>query len=241
MNSSEYYLQKMNKLNERLPQIRSSLKKVDSPIFVELIGTPKSGKTTLLNNFKQIFEKNNIEFIARRETAEYNPISKDSDNYNLWMIMELYKNLSEDFENGKGKIVIYDRGILDRLPWILKDVDEGSLKPEEADIYKKLYGMNIVKNYKPISYNLITSPQISVERKGKPGKFVNEKSMQKFNECLEKSQDFFKEHSSQYREIVTDPYQGYKQEFIIDVVDSVLNDVEREINRRLDTFDFTEK
>ena len=70
--------EKLNAIITNLQSINSQLKKSKGPILVELIGTPKSGKTTLLNHVSTLFENNNIPLVKRQETAEYNPISDKS-------------------------------------------------------------------------------------------------------------------------------------------------------------------
>ena len=71
----------------------------------------------------------------RAETAEYNPIeNKDIEEYNIWMYSELMKNLSEDMSDLTPRVVIYDRGMLDRLPWIDFSVHEGSIPQADSAI-----------------------------------------------------------------------------------------------------------
>lgn len=40
------------------------------------------------------------------------------------------KNISEDFANAKGKVVIYDRGLIDRIPWMKSDISQGKMSQE---------------------------------------------------------------------------------------------------------------
>ena len=110
--------QKMNEIKDNMRRIKEGINDDRDPIFIELLGTPKSGKTTLLKNVKGLFANSGIEMFTRRETAEYNPVDKDSNQYDLWMVLELFRNLVEDISNRKGQIVIYDRGIIDRLTWL---------------------------------------------------------------------------------------------------------------------------
>ena len=70
-------------LNDKLELIKNNISRIKAginedtpPIFVELIGTPKSGKTTLLRSLKSLFYNNQMEIFTRRETAEYNPVEK---------------------------------------------------------------------------------------------------------------------------------------------------------------------
>lgn len=126
--SSDRANEQKERIEENLKYIKTNISKMDKPIFIELLGTAKSGKTTLLNNITGIFESYGIPVQKRAETAEYNPIqNKDIEEYNIWMYSELMKNLSEDMSNKTPRVVIYDRGLLDRIPWIDFSVHEGSI------------------------------------------------------------------------------------------------------------------
>lgn len=72
-------IQKMNAIVEKLKAVSERLKHTDSPVFIELVGTPKSGKTTLKRSLQDLFEKAGIGVFTRQETAEYNPIAKQAD------------------------------------------------------------------------------------------------------------------------------------------------------------------
>ena len=116
-----------NNIETNLNYIKENISKNKEPIFIELIGTAKSGKTTLLNNITKLLTKNGIPVQKRAETAEYNPIeNKDLEEYNIWMYSELIKNLSEDMSDNTPRVVIYDRGMLDRLPWIDFSVNDAA-------------------------------------------------------------------------------------------------------------------
>ena len=145
--------------------------------------------------------------------------------------MELYKNLCEDIGASDEKIVIYDRGILDRLPWIKQSVEYGTMPMEDAQIFYNMYNLQVGKDYKPIVYNFITSPELSIYRKGKEGKCVNRNSIANFNLHLNGCREFFDKHSSIYREFETDSYQGHLEEFIVDVAYSLTKDLQNEIKK----------
>lgn len=49
-----------NRIEGNLEYIKSNIGKMEGPIFVELIGTAKSGKTTLLNNMTALLTKNGV-------------------------------------------------------------------------------------------------------------------------------------------------------------------------------------
>lgn len=207
---------------------------MEGPIFVELMGTAKSGKTTLLNNMTALLTKNGVPMQKRAETAEYNPIeNKDIEEYNIWMYSELMKNLSEDMSDLTPRVVIYDRGMLDRLPWIDFSVHEGSIPQEDSAILKNLFESEFMKRYKPLTYGFITSPETSVLRKGREGRLVNLKSVKLFNDCMAQEDKAISAGSGKYNKIETDRYQGYLKEFIMDFADRMTSDVRDIIQERI--------
>lgn len=223
-----------NRIEENLEYIKSNIGKMEGPIFVELIGTAKSGKTTLLNNMTALLTKNGVPMQKRAETAEYNPIeNKDIEEYNIWMYSELMKNLSEDMSDLTPRVVIYDRGMLDRLPWIDFSVHEGSIPQADSAILKNLFESEFMKRYKPLTYGFITSPETSVLRKGREGRLVNLKSVKLFNDCMAQEDKAISAGSGQYSKIKTDNYQGYLKEFIMDFADRMTSDVRDIIQERI--------
>lgn len=223
------YLQKMDNIQTKIKKLSTKLKLQDEPIFIELVGTPKSGKTTLKKALTSMFYENNIEVVTRQETAEYNPIDKNAETYGIWMIFELFKNVSEDLANNKGKVVIYDRGILDRIPWMQYDVLRERMTESDYKKIMQIYDTDLLKKYKPVTEIYKTSPELSVQRKGKPGKFVNIESIFQYNCFLEKSLPIITKLSS-YSDIVeTDEYQGNINDFIIDSTYNIIEKIEKNI------------
>ncbi len=212
-------------IQDAIKYLKENLSKSKTPIFIELVGTPKSGKTTLTNAWKNLLEKNQVPAVFRRETAEYNPIkNKSSEEYRIWMIMELIKNLSEDLENNQGKIIIYDRGLLDRIAWIEYGVQTGIISPRDSEIIKQLYTMDLFSKYRPLVYGFITSPELSIQRKGEEGKLINRESIEVFNKLFSYSQDLVRQSATRYSLITTDSYQGRLQEFILDITERMIKD-----------------
>ena len=55
-------LEKLYQIDFKAKKISEELKDTNKPIFIELVGTPKSGKTTLKNSLEEIFKRNNVNF-----------------------------------------------------------------------------------------------------------------------------------------------------------------------------------
>ena len=222
--------QQIKQMANDFAYIKQNLSQTDGPIFIELIGTPKSGKTSLLGQLEKAFQTSSVPLSTRQETAEYNPIeNKEIEEYNIWMLMELMKNLSADLSDKTPRIIVYDRGILDRLPWL--DLSK-SMSEKDTAIIKQLYNTDFVQKYKPISYCFITSPEISIQRKGKPGRLVNTQTIEAFNKCFSKSIPMIKEHSSKVTIQETDAYQGKIKKFLMDMTERIVHDLSETIKEK---------
>lgn len=224
---------KTNEIEIALKNIKKLQQTTNKPIFIELLGTPKSGKTTLKKSLSTLFENSGINYLARKETAEYNPMDKSANGYNLWMVLELLKNVDEDLSKKQGQIIIYDRGIFDRIPWMKYDVRNGDMKKEDEQAVIQLYNGDIIGKYTPISKIFITSPQISIERKGRTGKFVNTDSINTYNSILQSQISKIMEMSSYSDLTITDKYQGDIKGFVIDGTYSIITEINRELEERI--------
>ena len=149
------------------------------------------------------------------------------------MILELCKNLSEDLSKKKGKIIIYDRGILDRLPWMKMSVEKGTMSEDTYNKLLKLFEVDVLNRYNPIAEIFKTSPKLSVQRKGRPGRSVNIESITTFNKMLDETIPDIRKRVRYSSVIETDPYQGYMQRFITDNVDDILKGIEQEIEMKI--------
>ncbi len=228
--------QKMENIEKNLDYIKENMSKIgEGPIFIELVGTPKSGKTTISNAMKNLFEKKGIKFQVRQETAEYNPIEdKGTEEYNVWMVAEIIKNLSEDMANKEPRIVLYDRGILDRIPWLDYAVIFSELSRHDEYTIFEILDTDFISGYKPLVYNFLTSPETSIARKGKEGRLVNRKSVGIYNDCLLQNKDLIESYSQNQHFIETDPYQGNLKAFLTDISELMTSDVKERIREEID-------
>lgn len=222
-------IEKMQKIEKNLQYISKNMK--GKNIIVELTGSPKSGKTTCVQALKTTLEKAGVNFEIRRETAEYNPISKISEDYNTWMVMELFKNTIEDIE-GEGKIVIYDRGILDRKFWLEQAKINRKMPESDVNILNSLYNLSLNPKYKPVVVAFKTSPELSIKRKGKESTHINQKTLSLYNSIFDEGQEELKNAAQAYSFFETDGYQGNIKEFIVDVTQQLTTDIVRVLEER---------
>ena len=108
-------------------------------------------------------------------------------------------------------------------------VHEGSIPQRDGELLKQLLKSEFMRRYSPICYGFITSPELSVFRKGKEGRLVNRKSIKLFNDCMESEKTTIQQGAKKYTEIVTDPYQDHLKRFIMDITESITSDVREQI------------
>ena len=143
------------------------------------------------------------------------------------------KNISEDFANAKGKVVIYDRGLIDRIPWMKSDISQGKMSQEDYGRIIEMYQSNYLKVYKPITQVFFTSPQLSILRKGSEGRFVNNRTLTTYNSILNQELDTVRNMSSRTNITVTDQYQGRIKDFLIDQMAEISRDLKGEIDKKV--------
>ena len=141
------------------------------------------------------------------------------------------KNLSEDIANKEPRVIVYDRGMIDRLPWINYAVQDGTMPINDANLIKNLFKSEFLRKYRPLTYNFLTSPEISVLRKGREGRLVNLKNVKRFNTHLLEEVEKIKSYSDSYYFVETDSYQGKIKNFILDMSDTITSDIRDKIRK----------
>lgn len=123
------------------------------PYVIEFTGTPRTGKTTLINNLKDFFKKGNfdiniLEEFTTSERYKKTIYPKLKSEYKKVVNMEIPKYVLNDLENELKKcrdIIIVDRCLFDRLIWVDRLYLKNGMNKEEYNDYKKLYIPKIKK------------------------------------------------------------------------------------------------
>ena len=92
-----------------------------SPIFVEIIGTPAAGKTTLANRLYHFFQACNVDCEVAPEPAGRYPgdlSDKLRPSFNQWTLSESVSRMEDYRSNRRAEVVILDRGVVDSLYWL---------------------------------------------------------------------------------------------------------------------------
>ena len=156
-NDNEEYYKELKKLHAMKIELQR-LKKLcplDKSFVIEFSGTPRTGKTTTINNLYDFFKKGgfSISIIEEFTTSKYfkevfkqkykNSNKLDS---NLTIIEETVKQLQDEINTNKD-IIIVDRSINDRQIW-------NYIRYKKNDMDTKMYN-ELQSKYKEISKELI--------------------------------------------------------------------------------------
>ena len=156
MDNKDYYakLKQLHAMKVELQRLKS-LCSLPKPFVIEFSGTPRTGKTTTINNLYDFFKKGgfSISIIEEFTTSKYfkevfKQKYKDSNKLdsNLAIIEETVKQLQDEINTNKD-IIIVDRSINDRQIW-------NYIRYKKNDMDTKMYNELQLK-YKEISKELI--------------------------------------------------------------------------------------
>lgn len=92
-----------------------------SPVFLEIIGTPAAGKTTLAGRLNHFFNSSGISCaIADEPSARYpgDPSDKLKPIFNIWTLHQAIDSIEFYRANRDVEVIIFDRGIVDSFYWL---------------------------------------------------------------------------------------------------------------------------
>ena len=205
VDNQDYYA-KLRKLHAGKIELQrlKSLVTLPKPFVIEFTGTPRTGKTTIINNLYDFFKKGGFEvsLIEEFTTSKYYKEelrSKfDSMSYSdrdLAIFEEIYKQLQNAVLTKKDLILI-DRSLNDRQIWNYRRLVRGDM-PE--DLY-----LNAREKYSKLSKQLIDflvvtyadsltslrrdyNSSLALENR----RFLNEANLNEYNESLQALKDLF--------------------------------------------------
>ena len=232
MEEKNIQLKKFESMLETIERIKEMQAKAEESVFIELIGTPRSGKTTLKNVLEKLFKDSGVPYVARKSFSTYCPIKPENDMYNLWITAETLKKVAIDMSKKASKIIIYDGSMLDRIAWLKYDIARGAISRLDYERLISNYDISLYKKYKPISLVFKASPEIAINRKKNGKDSISKFIIEDYNNMLEDSINEIKERSRSFKIIDTDQYGNDLKGMAVDNIPNILIEVERELNRQ---------
>lgn len=203
--NKEYY-EKLKKLHAQKVELQKlkALCALSKPFVIEFSGTPRTGKTTTINNLYDFFKKGGFhtaiieEFTTSRYYKEvFKQKYKDASPtaLNMAIIEEVTKQLEEATRSEK-EIILIDRSINDRQIWNYRRYIYGNMSEE---LYLETREMYRAISEKLIDFLVITyaDPLISLKRDYNSSlalekrNFLNMDNLNEYNKSLTELQELF--------------------------------------------------
>ena len=195
-NKKEY--EELNKLHYKKLEVYKMKNVMNhKPYVIELTGTPRTGKTTILRSLEDFFKKANFkvliieEFTTSKKYKEeiYPVIKNESSLFRNREIPKYVKNSIESAITANPDIIIIDRGLYDRLIWVDRLYQKKEITYEDYDSYKKEYLplIETMENYVICTY---TKPLDAIRRDYEANlsleirSFLNEDNVKEYNNSL---------------------------------------------------------
>ena len=211
VDNGDYYakLKQLHAMKLELQRLKS-LCSLTKPFVIEFSGTPRTGKTTTINNLYDFFKKGGFnttiieEFTTSRYYKEvfkqkYKDLS--STEFNMAIIEEVTKQL-ENALNSDKEIILIDRSINDRQIWNYRRYVRGDMPEEQYFSARDKYK---VISKELIDFLLITYADSMVSLKRdyvsslalEKRNFLNLENIEEYNNCLNDLQGLFSESVDQ--------------------------------------------
>ena len=132
-------------------------------MVVELWGTPKAGKSTMLTTMRDFLKRNGWKVTARPEGAEVVDYPRTTPHYNFqtwrYAMSELYTHLYGDWE-----AILLDRGLKDGEVWLDYWLSKNKLSPEDHAALVGAYNAKIYRDQFDLHICMVCKPEIALER-----------------------------------------------------------------------------
>lgn len=202
---SDYY-EKLKKLHAQKTELQKlkSLCSLTKPFVIEFSGTPRTGKTTTINNLYDFFKKGSFKTTIIEEfttSKYYKEVFKEkykdasSTESNIRIIEEVTKQL-ENTLNSDNEIILIDRSINDRQIWNYRRYIRGDMQEEQYQeirkkysfISKKLIDLLVITYAEPLtSLKRDYSSSLALEKRN----FLNIANLVEYNKSLKDLKGLF--------------------------------------------------
>lgn len=201
----EYYA-KLKKLDAKKLELKrlKALCFLTKPFVIEFSGTPRTGKTTTINNLYDFFKKGgfSVDIIEEFTTSKYykEDFIEKYQNVGRWelnvaIMEEVVRQLERAVVSGC-EIILIDRSINDRRIWNYRSYARGDVT---KDMYQQLRDEYKIRTKELIDFLVVTyaDPLISLKRDYcsslalEKRRFLNIDNLNEFNSSLMKMQGLF--------------------------------------------------
>lgn len=214
------------------------------PYVIEFTGTPRTGKTTLINNLEDFFKKGGLSVDVIEEFTTSKKYKKEiyptlKDNYKNVINTEIpkyvLKELKDAIERNKD-IIIVDRCLLDRLIWADRLYLKNGFTDEEYNSYKEEY-IPLIKKYIDIVIGTYIDSITSLKRDFKNSlaleqrHFLNKQNVDEYNNSFDNIEKISDDKNINFHKI--DTTDRSQIDVSIETANIILDNAREEYIKRL--------
>ncbi len=210
------------------------------PIVIEFTGTPRTGKTSLINNLKDFFKKQGfvVEVLEEFTTSEkykkeiYPELKNKYKNIVNTEIPKHVLNQLDESLNNQPDIIIIDRSLFDRLIWVDRLVLKNGMSKKEYEDYKNTY-IPLIKEKIDIIISTYTDSLTALQRDYNANlslekrNFLNEDNINEYNHSLMNMKKLAEEHDITFK--LFDTTNKNQREISIDIIEYILNVIKNKL------------
>ena len=162
------------------------------PFFIELAGTPRSGKTTCAEYLESLLRRSGFKTRLVAEAAASSPLREVREvDFNLWTVST---TLAECLElvDSEYHFVIVDRGLLDALFWMRwHRTSGGQLSNQDEETIRAFLTMKRWGRIHDLAFILRSSPSVAIQRENqgfltrRPGPIMNATTLRQFERAVD--------------------------------------------------------
>ncbi len=146
-------------------EVRYDQRFMPRPFFVEITGSPSSGKTTTITELDKFFRRMGFRVLRPQEGAEViRHIDRTTPIYNVRTGLYALSMLLDYSHGNAYDIVIFDRSIYDAYTWMVYWQQKGNLTPEEMKCVQDFFLMRLWTPYIDAAYFMVCNPEESMRR-----------------------------------------------------------------------------
>lgn len=146
-------------------EIRYDRKFMPRPFFVEITGSPSSGKTTTITELDKFLRRMGFRVLRPQEGAEViRHIDRTTPVYNIRTGLYALSMLLDYSHSNTYDVVIFDRSIYDAYTWMMYWEQKGKLTPEEKKCIQDFFLMRYWIVDIDAAYFMVCDPDESMRR-----------------------------------------------------------------------------
>ena len=212
---------KLIRLHYRKQEIYKMISVLDknNSYVIEFTGTPRTGKTTLMNNLYDFFKKGGFTTSTLEEFTTSKRYKK-----------EIYPKFKDEYNeiNKNNDIILIDRSLFDRMIWMDRLYNKNGVTKEEYDNYMDEY-IPIIKNKIDIIIGLYTDSLTSLRRDYTANAslekrtFLNEDNINEYNDSLMNMKELSAEENINF--YLFDTTNKSERDISFEILDTILTDM----------------